>query len=105
MGSLKSNNPAHCDNGVNYRNATKFINRMIAESKKRDSHPIMRQCHDKLLAQKCISSVILLSNSGSGLLPYSNNPAARDFGELAYSLPDFIREFDKLIMEVRNENN
>ena len=103
MGSINSNNPAHLDNGVCYRNATKRINKMIAEAKARDNHPIMRQCHDRLLAQKCLLSATLLSNSGSGLLLYSGNITARDFGQLAYDLELFISEFDKLVKEVRKQ--
>lgn len=100
MSSINGRNPVHVDNGAAFRELTKKLKIMTRAARANDHLPVMRQCHDKLLAQQAMLESVLLSNSGSGLLPYNRNMTARVYGALAYDTNFFISCFDSLIEEV-----
>lgn len=100
MSSINGRNPVHVDNGASYRQLTAKIKQMRQTAVNFDHVPIMRQCHDKLLARQAMLESILLSNSGNGLLPYARNLTARDYAQLAYDAGFFASCFDSLIKEV-----
>ena len=102
MGSLKSNNPAHLDNGASYRILTSEINRQLSliEPYVTINHKLAIIAHDELLARRAAIESVTLSMSGSGLLPADKNSVAKDYAKLAISSEFFCERFNKYIMEV-----
>lgn len=102
MGSLKSNNPAHLDNGASYRFLTSEINRQLSLIKPfvANGHKHAIVAHDVLLARRAAIESVTLSMSGSGLLPADKNSVAKDYCKLAISPSLFCGQFDKFIKEV-----
>lgn len=102
MGSLKSVNPVHLDNGCDYRILTSEINRQLSLIKPyvAINHKLAIVAHDVLLARRAAIESVMLSMSGSGLLPSDKNSVAKDYAKLAINPDLFCGQFDKFIKEV-----
>lgn len=102
MGSLKSNNPAHLDNGASYRILTSEINDKLELIKPyvAINHKLAIIAHDELLARRAAIESVTLSMSGSGLLLADKNSVAKDYSKLAIDSSFFCERFNKYIMEV-----
>lgn len=97
MGSLNSISPTHVDNGINYRKLShEHYSRLALIApyvKAGDRRAII--CHDILLAKIAVLSSVLLSMSGSGLMPSDKNQTAKDFSTQAINKTLFMTQFDK----------